>query len=53
VVAGEVIVKPAIRVLVAVAVVVTCTVDVVTIHEQPAEMRELAKVLRSGGQFDG
>ena len=47
-VAGEVIVKAAIRVLVVAAVVVTCTVDVVTIHEQPAEIRELAIVLRSG-----
>jgi hypothetical protein len=53
VVAGEVIVTAGIWVLVVAAVVVTCTVDVVTMQEQPAEIRELAIVLRSGGQFDG
>jgi len=53
VVAGEVIVTAAIWVLVVAAVVVTCTVDVVTMQEHPAEIRELAIVLRSGGQFDG
>jgi len=53
VVAGEVIVKAAVRVLVVAAVAVTGTVDVVTMQEQPAEIRELAIVLRSGGQFDG